>query len=79
MDHTRQFSDYDIECRGRCEYCTDDAFYVDDLLRDPTDGSTIDPREAVLDGNLAELYVEKVIDIKLHKQNRKSLHKKGKL
>ena len=84
VNYTRKFNDYDIDvrCRGGCEYCTDDAFYIDDLLQNPSESMrsfTTDPRVAVLGGNHAELYVENVIEINSHKSDRNSLRKKGKI
>ena len=76
MDHTRQFEDNYFGCRVGCEYCTDDAFNIDDLFWRDKDIASTDPREAFLDGNHAELYVEKVMDIT---EDRKYLHKKGKM
>ena len=67
-------------CRGGCEYCIDDAFNIDDLLQNPSESMrsfTTYPREAVLEGNHAELYVEKVFEMNSHESDRKSLRKKG--
>ena len=63
-----------------CEYCTDDAFYIDDLLQNPSQSMsnfTTDPREAVLEGSHAELYVEKVIEINSSEMDRTLLRNKG--
>ena len=59
MSQDNQYANFGVRCRGGCEYCSDDAFNVDDLLRTGSNCST-DPREALLYGTQAELYVERV-------------------
>ena len=76
-----KFNESDIRCSVDCEYCTDDAFYIDDLLLNSDESLRsfkTDPREAILHGNHTDLYVEKVTEINSYKTDRISLRKKGK-
>ena len=65
----------DNRCSIDCEYCTDDAFDIDDLLLNSEESLRsfiTDPREAVLEGNCTELYVENVIERNPNKCDMKS-------
>ena len=65
----------DNRCSIDCEYCTDDAFYIDDLLLNSEESLRsfrTDPREAVVEGNHTELYVENVFERNPNKCDMKS-------
>ena len=57
-------SNLDITCRKGCEYCTVDAYEVKDLYNGTASykSCSIDPREAELNGNEAELFVAKIVE-----------------
>lgn len=71
---------FDGRCKTGCEYCSDDAFYVDDLLHrwlESTLSFVGDPTEEVLGDNEIELFVDKVMEISPEVDDRTRIHVNG--
>ena len=80
VSRSHLFNKFDVICRNGCEYCSADAFDVRDLVSNCSDrriSCSIDPREPVLNGNEAELYVEKIVDFHSKGSDRSSVLFKG--